>query len=384
MQEVSHHGHIIREYRELKVGITQEALARRIGKSRRTIVTLEQTAHICDLKVRRTLAWALQIPSALLGLEEAVLPEAAVLTSVEAPQVAETKKLSRFVLETFTDNLRMRLDLYYLGSAVAADKGLTRHIEELKQLLQRGSTRDRNGLLTLLSHNYQLKGIVARDQLDYETAEKCFKQASLLAQEAECVELNALTMARQAVMYVWQNRLDTANRLYETAREIARRSPPALRVYLATGHAEVQGMLGNQNCLVSLADARSLLRRVDPEDDYLLLLHSTRCSQQAINDGWSQSHTLLGKPGIAIENYDNLEKTLDLSMTRMRARLYIQYAQALFVAKDMSCCFYATEGLRLARAVGSQYNIWRVKELAAKLRSQFPQDTRVKELLQAL
>ena len=384
MQEVSHHGHIIREYRELKVGITQEALARRIGKSRRTIVTLEQTAHIGDLKVRRTLAWALQIPSALLGLEEAVLPEVAVLTSVEAPQTAESKKLSRFVLETFTDNLRMRLDLYYLGSAVAADRGLNTHIEELKQLLRRGSTKDRNELLTLLSHNYQLKGIIARDQLDYETAEKCFKQASLLAQEAECAELNALTMARQAVMYVWQNRLDTANRLYETAREIARRSPPALRVYLATGHAEVQGMLGNQNCLLSLTDARSLLRRVDPEDDYLLLLHSTRCSQQAINDGWSQSHTLLGKPGIAIENYDNLEKTLDLSMTRMRARLYIQYAQALFVAKDMSCCFYATEGLRLARAVGSQYNIWRVKELAAKLRSQFPQDTRVKELLQAL
>src|SRR2546421_4121479 len=223
MQEVSHHGHIIREYRELKTGITQEELARRIGKSRRTIVTLEQTAHISDLKVRRTLAWALQIPSALLGLEEAVLPEAAVLTSVETPQTAESKKLSRFVLETFTDNLRMRLDLYYLGSAVAADKGLNKHIEELKQLLQRGSTRDRNGLLTLLSHNYQLKGIIARDQLDYETAEKCFKQASLLAQEAECAELNALTMARQAVMDVWQNRLDTANQLYETARGIALR-----------------------------------------------------------------------------------------------------------------------------------------------------------------
>jgi len=135
MQEVSHHGHIIREYRELKAGITQEELARRIGKSRRTIVTLEQIACISDIKVRRTVAWALQIPSALLGLEEAVLPEAAVLTSVEAPQMAESKKLSRFVLETFTDNLRMRLDLYYLGSAVAADRGLNTHIEELKQLL---------------------------------------------------------------------------------------------------------------------------------------------------------------------------------------------------------------------------------------------------------
>src|SRR5205823_6180944 len=258
------------------------------------------------------------------------------------------------------------------------------HIEELTQLLRKAHARDRESLLTLLSHNYQIKGMIARDQLDYETAEACFKQASLLAQEAECPELNALTMARQAVMYMWQKRLDEANRLYEAAREISRHSPPALRAHLATGHAEVQGLLGNQGCLMSLTDARSFLRRIDLEDDYLLLRHSTRCSEQAVNDGWSQSHTLLGKPSIAIENYDKLEKLLDLSMTRMRARLYIQYAQALFVAKDLSCCFYATEGLKLARAVGSQFNIWRVKELAAKLRSHFPQDARVKELLQAL
>lgn len=135
---------------------------------------------------------------------------------------------------------------------------------------------------------------------------------------------------------------------------------------------------------VSLTDARSLLRRVDPEDDYLLLRHSTRCSEQAINDGWSQSHTLLGKPSIAIENYDRLEQSLDLSMTRMRGRLYRQYAEALFVAKDLSCCFYAIEGLKLARASGSRFNVWRVKELATKLVALFPHDERVKELLKMI
>src|SRR6266567_1418195 len=384
MQEVSHHGHIIREYRELKAGITQEELARRIGKSRRTIVTLEQTAHISDLKVRRILAWALQIPSALLGLEEAVLPEVAVLTSVEAPQTAESKKLSRVVLETFTDNLRMRLDLYYLGSALAADRGLNAHIEELKRLLQKSSTRDRDLFLKLLSHNYQLKGMIARDQLDYETAERCFRQASLLAQEAECVELNALTMARRAVMYVWQERLDEAAQLYEAAREISKRSSPALRAHFATGHAEAQARLGDRSCLASLTEARNMLRRVDSEDDPLLLLHSTRCSERSINDGWSVCHTFIGKPEMAIESYERSEKLLDLSMTRMRARLYIQYAEALFVARDMSCCFYAEEGLKLARAVGSQFNIRTVKQLTAKLVSLFPNDDRVKELLRAI
>ena len=53
----------------------------------------------------------------------------------------------------------------------------------------------------------------------------------------------------------------------------------------------------------------------------------------------------------------------------------------MLTSKDMSCCFYATEGLKLARSVGSQYNVRRVKKLASKLRSQFPGDERVKELL---
>src|SRR5258708_33993035 len=156
--------------------MTQEELARRIGKSRRTVVSLEQTARISDLKVRRTLTWALQIPPVLLGLAEAVLPEAAVLTPVEVLPVTESKKLSRFVLATFHDNLRMRLDLNYLGSALAADKGLNAHIEELTQLLQKGNARDRSGLFILLSHNSQLKGMVARDQFsDWPARSGCSK-----------------------------------------------------------------------------------------------------------------------------------------------------------------------------------------------------------------
>lgn len=384
MQEASHHGQIIREYRELRAGITQADLALRIGKSRRTIVYIEQTAHIGDLKLRRTLAWALKIPPGLLGLAGLALPEIPVLTPLEEVPVSVGKNLSRVVIETFADNLRMRLDLYYLGSALAADRGLNGHIEELKQLLRRGSIKDRTQLLILLSHNYQLKGIIARDQLDYKTAESCFNQASLLAQEAECSELNALTMARQAVMCIWQKRLSEASRLYETAREISRRSPPALRAYLATGHAEVQGLLGDSSSLTSLTDARNLLRRIDTEDDHLMLLRSTRCSEQSVNDGWLQCHTLLGKPEIAIESYDKSEKLLDLGMIRKSARLHIQYAEALFVAKDLSCCFYAQEGLKIARSVGSQYNIWRVKELAAKLHKLSPHDRRVKELLKFL
>jgi DNA-binding XRE family transcriptional regulator len=384
MQEASHYGHVVREYRESRAGITQAELARRVGKSRRTVVYIEQTARIDDLKLRRTLVRALKIPPELLGLAELVLPEVPVLTPVVEVAAPTGKHLSRMVFETFTDNLRMRLDLYYLGHTLSADVGLNAHIGELMRLLRKGDIKDRHQLFTLLSHNYQLKGMIARDQLDYVTAESCFKQSSLIAQEAECAELNALTIQRQAVMYVWQKRLDEANQLYETAREISRRSPPALRAYLATGHAEVQGLLGDSSCLVSLSNARNLLRSVDVEDDHLLLFRSTRCSERSVSDGWLQCQTHLGKASIAIEGFDKPEKLLDLGMIRKSARLYIRYAEALFASRDMSCCFYAIEGLKIARSVGSQYNIWQVKELAAKLCASFPHDKRVKELLRAL
>jgi DNA-binding XRE family transcriptional regulator len=384
MQEASHHGQRVKEYRE-KAGITQEELARLIGKSRRTIITIEQTARINDAKLRRTLAWTLDIPPQLLGLKEIVLPKLVVLHPLEPLPPAGSKNLSQIVFDTLDENLRMRLDLYYLGSALGADRNLNAHMGHLTKLAQNSSSKDRRSLLLLISHNYQLKGMIARDQLDYATAERCFNQASLLAQEAECTELHALSMARYALTELWQNRFDSAVQLYETAKEISKRSTATLRAYLAAAHAEAQGMVRDQNCLTSLTEARSMLKRIDPEDDYLLLYHSIRTSEQSINDGWLNCHTLIGKPKLAIENYDQLlEQKIDLSMTRMRARLHIQYAEALFVDKDMSCCFYATEGLKLVKAVGSRRLLQRARELASKLVKVSPNDERVKELLRAL
>jgi DNA-binding XRE family transcriptional regulator len=385
MLEATHHGQLIKEYRESKVGITQAELARLIGRSRRTIVTIEQTACISDLKLRRTLAWTLHIPPQLLGLAELVLPESVRFHPLEPPPPSESKNLSRMLFETFDEYLRMRLDLYYLGSALGADRNLNAHIEHLRKLTQNSSLKDRRSLLLLLSHNYQLKGMIARDQLDYVSAQYCFKQASLLAQEVGCRELHVLSIARQALVELWQDNCDSAVQLYETAREISKRSPATLRAYLAAAHAEAQGMLGDQNCLITLTEARNMLKYIDPEDDYLLLFHSIRPSEQSINDGWLNCHTLIGKPRLAIENYDQLlEQKQDLSMTRMRARLHIQYAEALFVDKDMSCCFYATEGLKLVRAVGSRRLLQRERELASKLAKKSPHDERVQELLRTL
>ncbi len=384
MQEPSHHGKTVQEYRELRLGLSQEELAQRIGKSRRTIVAIEQSAYINSPKLRRTLAWALQIPSELLDISNPPSVDIAIFYPLEDIPAPHSASLKPEIFETFTENLRMRFDVYYHAGALAADRNLNAHIERLKQMLPETSSMNRDGLLTLLSHNYQLKGLIARDLLDFEVAKRCFREASLWAQQAGCVELHTLTMARLAVVCIMQKQLDSANNLYDMAREISKRSPAALRAYLAVGHAEVQGKLKDQSCLASLTKAHTLLAGIDPKDDPLLLFHSTRCSIQSINDGWAQCHTFIGKPMLAIEYYDDLEGKLDLSMTRMRARIYTQYAEALDVSKELSCCFYAIEGLKLARSVGSQYNIRRIKQLALKLGSLYPHDGGVKDLLQEL
>src|SRR5690348_2622288 len=110
MQEVSHHGRLVKTYRE-QAGLTQEELASLIGRSRRTIITLEQGACIHDVKVRRTMAWALQIPHELLGIPALVLPPSALRSPLQPTHETGEKRLHRVVFETLRDNLRMRLDL---------------------------------------------------------------------------------------------------------------------------------------------------------------------------------------------------------------------------------------------------------------------------------
>lgn len=138
MRATNHHGKLIQKYRESQLGISQEELGRRIGKSRRTIVKLEQQDFIEDIRLRRTLAWTLQIPPQCLDLSESTL--------IQVPTyypLAETGRLGEAnlgELETFLDNLRMRLDLYYLGSTLAADKNLDAHIQRLTQFAFTTST----------------------------------------------------------------------------------------------------------------------------------------------------------------------------------------------------------------------------------------------------
>src|SRR6266702_8075711 len=105
MQEASHHGHVIREHRD-KIGITQDELAKRVGRSRRTVVELEKSARIGDAKLRRALTWALEISPQLLGLSEVAVSGVAVISIIDASvgQPSEELRLNHAVFETFVDN----------------------------------------------------------------------------------------------------------------------------------------------------------------------------------------------------------------------------------------------------------------------------------------
>ena len=119
MHDAPHQGKIIQTYRSLREGLSQAELGQRIGRSRRTIVTIEQSVSIRDAKLRRTLAWALHIPHELLDLPEETVANVPLFHPVEESPVEDARPLNRAFFETFTENLRMRLNLYYLGSATA-------------------------------------------------------------------------------------------------------------------------------------------------------------------------------------------------------------------------------------------------------------------------
>ncbi|WP_376794424.1 hypothetical protein [Thermogemmatispora sp.] len=284
------------------------------------------------------------------------------------------------VISTLLDNVRMRFDLYYFTNSHSAAEGLREQQQTLTMLARKGTARDRRLLLLLLSHLYRLEGLIARDDLNYPMAETCFQQASLLAQEAECPELDALSLACRAVLFVRQQQATIALQCYEAACAIARRSSPALKAYLAIGAAEAQSMLRETSCLRTLEQAHRWLRQMDPADDPLLLYRSTRCSEQTLLDCSLMCQAALGRYEPALDYYSDIDQRIDLSMPRRKARLLIQCAKLLYQNRDMSCCFYATEGFRIAKRIDSHYNMQQARELATVLKARLPADPRVQEL----
>jgi DNA-binding XRE family transcriptional regulator len=382
--ESIHHGEVIQAYRRLR-GLTQEELAQRIGRSRRTIVSLEQQHSIPNIRLRRALALVLSIPPHLLDLTEQSLAAWSFAPPPSSPSTTAGLPLGEMEMRTLLDHVRLRFDLYYFTNARYAAEGLREQREYVTTLVkQGGSAHTRKRLLIVLSHLYRLDGMIARDALDYPTAEFDFQQASLVAQEASCPELEALALACRAVLFVRQRREAVALQCYDAAHAMARHASPALKAYLAIGAAEAQSLLKDEACFRALEQAHRWLRLLDPADDPLLLYRSTRCSKQTLTDCWMACRAALGHIEPALEYYSDSEYQGDSAMPRRQARMLIQCARLLYQNRDMSCCFYATEGFRRAKAIESYYNMQQVKDLALTLKARFPKDHRVQELIEII
>jgi transcriptional regulator with XRE-family HTH domain len=381
--ESIHQGQVIQAYRRLR-GLTQEELARRLGRSRRTIVSLEQQRTIPNIRLRRALALVLTVPPQLLDLNEQPLAAWSVAPSLSPLPTTPGLPLGEMEMRMLLDQVRLRFDVYYFTNARYAAEGLREQREYVENLLKQRSAHDRKILLIILSHLYMLDGMIARDALDYPTAEFCFQYASLVAQEASSPELEALALACRAVLFVRQRRETVALQCYDAARAMTRHASPALKAYLAIGTAEAQSLLKDEACFRTLEQAHRWLRLIDPADDPLLLYRSTRCSKQTLTDCWMACQAALGHSEPALEYYSDIESQEDPAMPRRQARMLIQCARLLYQNRDMSCCFYATEGFRRAKAIESYYNTQQVRDLALTLKARFPQDHRVQELIEII
>jgi len=100
------------------------------------------------------------------------------------------------------------------------------------------------------------------------------------------------------------------------------------------------------------------------EDD----LTFVRLTLQSLQDKRGECYVLSGQPWKGIEHLQRAEKSLDLTLSRNYCRLLFQQAEAFLAAGEPDTCVYhATNGLQIARTLGSMGNINWASEIHTKL-----------------
>src|SRR5205823_9764774 len=133
--------------------------------STRWIQELESLSFISSKETRKALAVALDIPVALLDLEE---PEKVFLQ--------EKTPLELWIVDSLEHEIRSRWQLYYTSNYAITGKGHLEQIDKLEQLADKHSSYQ-NRILRILAQNYQLAGSLARDNFQYSTAKKYFRES---------------------------------------------------------------------------------------------------------------------------------------------------------------------------------------------------------------
>ncbi|GCE17004.1 helix-turn-helix domain-containing protein [Dictyobacter kobayashii] len=353
--DATHQGQVIAQYRKAKKW-SQLDLAEALQIDVRTVQRMEQQSMIKSTERRKLLVGLLGIPAILLDVKN------------ETPQINQAEiALNEDRMAFLEDQMTTRWDMYHTGGTLRAARGLDLWIKEISAF-----TRSTQGTswhvraMTLLTMSYQLQSCLARDMMDYKLAHQAYKNAYQVAREINDPELIGSALARQGVTFIQQDRPEDAIKFLTGALNVINNQGlPNLRGYtlqaLSEAYAKAQ-MPQESWRYIGLAE-----RILERKDQYIEV-NGSRFSLSSVTAQKGIDAVLLRDYERAITLIDRGLVTYDPTIIRGRARLLAQKAEAYCGLGLIDICVaHAEESLMLARSVGSNKTITRIKQLYSYL-----------------
>ncbi len=355
-----HQGQLVAHYRKA-LKWSQQDLADALGVSLRTVQRLEQTPMIEDIKRRDFLVKLLGIPAALMA--------------VEYDNILSNKKYPLPLnddLMTYLENaLIMRFEAHQAGGMRSASRGLDIWMNEVTHFVaQTEGAGWHSRALAVLSMSYLLQGAVSRSmQLNFTVAHQTYCKAYQIAQELDDPELMALALFRDSVAFL------TEDKPYEAITHLK----GALDIINGHGFPHLKGHILK---LLSEAYAKAQMPQEAWRSVGLAESTLSQLGDQPERSKYTQREfsfaTVTAQRGVDaafLKDYERAIKLIDKGLLDInptliptRARLTVQKAEAYYGLGQIDfCIFHAEESLKLARSVGSNKTIDRIKGLHTTL-----------------
>ncbi len=314
---------------------------------------------ITNIHRRRFLVALLSIPASLMGVDDEkhnlqLLKQAEVIFNDDP-------------LSFLEDQMQTRWEIQLIGGPLRATLGLNRWVTEVQTFAtSTQGTAWSNRALSLLCMSYQLQGSVAGDLMYYKQAHIAYQQALCIAQQLEDVELIAAVRVRQAIVFMRQEKIPEAITYLNSAFEVIQgQGYPHLKGNILQVRSEAYAKAQQkQECWRSIGLAETMLQQKKQVSEK---------SHRLFNAASVTAHK--GTDALILRNYERAIALFDKSLTTYnptltpgRARLLARKAEAYYGLGEIDTCVtIAEEALNLARSVGANNTLTRVRDLHTAL-----------------
>lgn len=391
-------GQVIKHYRELKLQQSQQSRHLFSGEERWTQYGLAVALEVSEFTVRKmennhkgldsisrrqALAFLLDIPPVLLGLDSIVHSSPAELELPQTILLAKPREVS-LTANAFTKYRQQQEQLwieYFTHDGQGTIKKAVFTTKQIAEIIPLTKGEQRNSLLEIQSIHHQFIGAVALERRDYR---KVFTYTDQAVRYGEYIENDALissallrrAMARYGyyMSYNEQHYLTAAIQDIDTALQHVNRLPLHIKgtVLQNAGmiHAHsIQTSTDITSALKLLDRAGQIARYSDlGEDDYFLKfnlgMHHIRRAIALIAVGRSSEQMKKSMFNDALEQLDLAEKQTSSTMVRRHALINLFRTQAYCGLGEFLCASkVALEALEIFEQIQSRINIGYITQI---------------------